>query len=58
MLEENGKSIAIYPSDTLSLEYEIGFQHPLIGHQKLEVKITPENYRTLDRAGPNVRFLP
>jgi UDP-3-O-[3-hydroxymyristoyl] N-acetylglucosamine deacetylase len=43
-LEENGKSIAIYPSDTLSLEYEIGFKHPLIGHQKLQVEITPENY--------------
>src|SRR5678815_5023649 len=47
VLEENGKSIAIYPSDSLSLEYEIGFPHPLIGHQKLEVKITPENYRAL-----------
>ncbi|HET9216085.1 MAG TPA: UDP-3-O-acyl-N-acetylglucosamine deacetylase [Terriglobia bacterium] len=47
ILEENGKSIAIYPSDSLSLEYEIGFQHPLIGHQKLEVQITPENYRSL-----------
>jgi UDP-3-O-[3-hydroxymyristoyl] N-acetylglucosamine deacetylase len=47
VLEENGKSIAIYPSDSLSLEYEIGFPHPLIGHQKLEVKITPENYRSL-----------
>jgi UDP-3-O-[3-hydroxymyristoyl] N-acetylglucosamine deacetylase len=47
VLEENGKSIAIHPSDSLSLEYEIGFPHPLIGHQKLEVKITPENYRAL-----------
>ena len=47
VLEENGKSIAIYPSDSLSLEYEIGFPHPLIGHQKLEVKITPENYCAL-----------
>ena len=47
VLEENGKTIAIYPSDSLSLEYEIGFQHPLIGHQKLEVKITAENYRAL-----------
>ena len=47
VLEENGKSIAIYPSDSLSLEYEIGFPHPLIGDQKLEVKITPENYRAL-----------
>ena len=47
VLEENNKSIAIYPSDSLSLEYEIGFPHPLIGHQKLEVEITPENYSTL-----------
>jgi UDP-3-O-[3-hydroxymyristoyl] N-acetylglucosamine deacetylase len=47
VLEENGKTIAIYPSDSLSLEYEIGFQHPLIGHQKLQVNITPENYRDL-----------
>src|SRR5688572_10308131 len=47
VMEENGKTLAIYPSDCLSLEYEIGFQHPLIGHQKLEVKITPENYRSL-----------
>jgi UDP-3-O-[3-hydroxymyristoyl] N-acetylglucosamine deacetylase len=46
VLEEGTKSIAIYPSDSLSLEYEIGFQHPLIGHQKLQVEITPENYRT------------
>jgi UDP-3-O-[3-hydroxymyristoyl] N-acetylglucosamine deacetylase len=47
IMEENGKTLAIYPSDVLSLEYEIGFKHPLIGHQKLEVKITPENYRTM-----------
>jgi len=47
VLEESGKSIAIYPSDSLSLEYEIGFKHPLIGHQKLEVKITPDDYRML-----------
>ncbi len=47
MLEENGKTIAIHPADTLSLEYEIGFKHPLIGDQKLEVEITPENYCSL-----------
>jgi UDP-3-O-[3-hydroxymyristoyl] N-acetylglucosamine deacetylase len=47
ILEEGAKSIAIYPSDSLSLEYEIGFAHPLIGHQKLQVEITPENYRDL-----------
>ena len=47
VLKDNNKSIAIYPSDSLSLEYEIGFPHPLIGHQKLEVRINAENYRTL-----------
>jgi UDP-3-O-[3-hydroxymyristoyl] N-acetylglucosamine deacetylase len=46
VLEENGKTLAIHPAETLSLEYEIGFKHPLIGHQKLEVEITPENYRS------------
>ncbi len=46
-LEENGKSIAIYPSEKFSIEYEIGFPHPLIGFQKLEVEITPENYARL-----------
>ena len=58
VLEEGTKSIAIYPSDTLSLEYEIGFPHPLIGHQKLEIEITPENYRTPDRSGSDFWFLP
>lgn len=46
-LEENGKTIAIHPSDSFSIEYEIGFPHPLIGHQKLEVEITPDNYANL-----------
>jgi UDP-3-O-[3-hydroxymyristoyl] N-acetylglucosamine deacetylase len=43
-LEENGKTIAIHPSESFSIEYEIGFPHPLIGDQKLEVEITPANY--------------
>jgi len=46
-LEENGKTLAIHPSENFSIEYEIGFPHPLIGHQKLEVEITPENYASL-----------
>jgi UDP-3-O-[3-hydroxymyristoyl] N-acetylglucosamine deacetylase len=46
-LEENGKTIAIHPSRTFSIEYEIGFPHPLIGDQKLEVEITPVNYASL-----------
>jgi UDP-3-O-[3-hydroxymyristoyl] N-acetylglucosamine deacetylase len=46
-LEENGKTIAIHPSESFSIEYEIGFPHPLIGDQKLEVEITPANYARL-----------
>ena len=46
-LEEHGKTIAIHPSQSFSIEYEIGFPHPLIGHQKLEVEITPVNYANL-----------
>jgi len=46
-LEENGKTIAIHPSPSFSIEYEIGFPHPLIGHQKLEVEITPANYANM-----------
>lgn len=44
VLEENGKTLAILPSDHFSIEYEIGFNHPLIGHQKLEIEMTPRNY--------------
>jgi UDP-3-O-[3-hydroxymyristoyl] N-acetylglucosamine deacetylase len=47
ILEESGKTIAIYPSENFSIEYEIGFKHPLIGHQKLEVEMTADNYRNL-----------
>jgi UDP-3-O-[3-hydroxymyristoyl] N-acetylglucosamine deacetylase len=43
-LEEKGKTIAIHPADDFSIEYEIGFRHPLIGHQKRQIAITPENY--------------
>ena len=43
-LEENGKTLAIYPADEFSVEYEIGFQHPLIGHQHLSMDLTPDNY--------------
>jgi UDP-3-O-[3-hydroxymyristoyl] N-acetylglucosamine deacetylase len=46
-LEENGKTLAIHPSEKFSIKYEIGFPHPLIGDQKLEVEITPENYASL-----------
>jgi UDP-3-O-[3-hydroxymyristoyl] N-acetylglucosamine deacetylase len=43
-LEENGKSLSILPADTFSVGYEIGFKHPLIGHQNLQLEITPQRY--------------
>lgn len=53
-LEENGKAIAIHPSETFSIEYEIGFSHPLIGDQKVEIEMTPDNYANL--VGPARTF--
>jgi UDP-3-O-[3-hydroxymyristoyl] N-acetylglucosamine deacetylase len=46
-LEENGKTLSISPSDAFSIEYQIGFSHPLIGDQKVEIELTPANYARL-----------
>jgi UDP-3-O-[3-hydroxymyristoyl] N-acetylglucosamine deacetylase len=43
-LEENGKTIGIFPSPTFSIRYEIDFPHPLIGEQKLEVELIGANF--------------
>ncbi len=39
------KWIGIYPDDAFTVEYEIEFEHPAIGRQRLELEITPESYR-------------
>jgi UDP-3-O-[3-hydroxymyristoyl] N-acetylglucosamine deacetylase len=57
VVEDGAKSIGIYPSDSLSLEYEIGFAHPLIGHQRLEVQINAENYRAMIAPARTFGFL-
>jgi UDP-3-O-[3-hydroxymyristoyl] N-acetylglucosamine deacetylase len=44
VLEEGSKKIAIYPSDTFAIKYEIDFSHPLIGFQEREIEITGSNY--------------
>jgi UDP-3-O-[3-hydroxymyristoyl] N-acetylglucosamine deacetylase len=44
MLEEQGKTIGIFPSDTFSIRYEINFPHPLIGEQKLEVEMDEASF--------------
>src|SRR5262245_22341874 len=44
VIQEGGKTLAIYPADGFSIEYHIDFKHPLIGDQKLAIQLTPENY--------------
>jgi UDP-3-O-[3-hydroxymyristoyl] N-acetylglucosamine deacetylase len=44
VLEEGPKRIAIYPSKTFSIKYEIDFSHPLIGRQEREIELTGSNY--------------
>src|SRR5262249_31921771 len=44
ILEEHGKTIGIYPSETFSIRYEINFPHPIIGEQKLEVQLDEANF--------------
>lgn len=43
-LEENGKQIAIYPSDTFSVSYSILFPHPVIGAESLDFNPSNESY--------------
>ena len=44
MVEENGKSLAIYPADTFEIECDIDFEHPFIGPQHLSLECTEEGY--------------
>src|SRR5215470_16033809 len=47
ILEEQGKTIGIFPSETFSIGYEINFPHPIIGKQKLEVGLGEANFAKL-----------
>ncbi|MBL8240494.1 MAG: UDP-3-O-acyl-N-acetylglucosamine deacetylase [Bryobacterales bacterium] len=38
------KRITLLPADTFSLHCDIFFPHPLVGHQTMEMELTPENY--------------
>ncbi len=44
IVEENGKSLAIYPADTFQIECAIDFKHPFIGPQHLSLECTEEGY--------------
>jgi len=43
-LQEGNKFIAIEPSSTFRISYEIDFTHPAIGHQVLDLEMTSEAY--------------
>ena len=44
VVEENGKSLAIYPAETFEIDCTIDFEHPFIGLQRLSLDCTPEGY--------------
>jgi UDP-3-O-[3-hydroxymyristoyl] N-acetylglucosamine deacetylase len=39
-----GKSVWVGPSDHFEVSYTIGFDHPLLRHQAVSVRITPETF--------------
>lgn len=43
-IEAPGKRITILPADRFLLTCEIYFDHPLVGHQQIEMEVTPERY--------------
>jgi len=45
-VEANGKRISILPADRFLLTCDIFFDHPLVGHQSLDLDVTPEHYAT------------
>ncbi len=43
-IENAGKRITIIPADGFLLTCDVFFPHPLIGHQSLDLEVTPERY--------------
>src|SRR5215203_4590867 len=43
-VEAPGKRITILPADRFLLTCDIFFDHPLVGHQTLDMEVTPERY--------------
>lgn len=43
-VEVPGKRITILPAERFLLSCDIFFDHPLVGRQRLELEVTPENY--------------
>ncbi|MFN3966525.1 MAG: UDP-3-O-acyl-N-acetylglucosamine deacetylase, partial [Endomicrobiia bacterium] len=42
--KNNPVEICAYPSDELKIDYQIVYEHPLVGTQQIELRITPENF--------------
>ncbi len=43
-VEAEGKQITILPADRFLLSCDVFFDHPLVGHQALEMEVSPERY--------------
>ena len=43
-VEDHGKRISILPDEAFRLTCEIRFEHSMVGHQTLEMEVTPERY--------------
>ena len=44
VLEDNGKSAAIYPDSRRTIDYSISFEHPLVGQQSYRLDLTAESF--------------
>jgi UDP-3-O-[3-hydroxymyristoyl] N-acetylglucosamine deacetylase len=40
----SGKTVRLLPADQFRVSYAIGFDHPLLRHQAIQLRITPESY--------------
>ncbi len=43
-VRENGKRIVILPDDCFRITCITNYDHPSVGHQRVELEVTPENY--------------
>ncbi len=46
VLQENGKSAAIYPDSHRRISYTISFKHPLVNRQSFSVTVTPDEFES------------
>jgi UDP-3-O-[3-hydroxymyristoyl] N-acetylglucosamine deacetylase len=46
ILEENSKSVAVYPEDTFKITCSIEFDHPLIGKQSYSIEISDDVFES------------